>query len=46
MAEMKEFVLWLLANVPAVLLQPPISAFTGIMLLYWTGDLVKRMINL
>lgn len=43
---MKDFVLWLIQTVPSVLLEPPISAFTAIMLLYWTGGLVKRMINL
>lgn len=46
MDEMKEFVLWFLATIPAVLLEPPFSAFVGLALLLMTARLVSRMCNL
>ena len=46
MDEMKEFVLWCLETIPAVLLEPPFSAFVGLALLFVTARLVSRMIHL
>lgn len=46
MQEMKDFVLWMIQTVPQVLLKPPISAFTGVMLLYFTGWLLSRMLHI
>lgn len=46
MQEMMNFVLWMLDTVPYVLLEPPISAFTGIMLLYFTGWLISRLLHI
>lgn len=41
-----DFILWLIKEFPAVLLEPPISAFTGIALLFATCSLFRRMIHL
>lgn len=46
MDEMKAFVLWCLETIPAVLLEPPFSAFLGIVLLFFTARLISRMLNL
>lgn len=46
MEPMKEFVLWCVQTVPPVLLEPPISAFTGIALLCVTCGFVGRMMDL
>lgn len=46
MQEMKDFIVWMIQTVPDVLLTPPISAFTGIMLCYFTGWLVSRMMHI
>lgn len=43
---MMDFVTWCITTVPQVLLEPPISAFTGIMLLYFTGWLVYQMMHI
>lgn len=43
MEEMKDFVLWFVQNVPQILLTPPISAFTGIMLLFFVCSLIARI---
>lgn len=43
MDEMKEFVLWCVETVPPVLLEPPISAFTGIALMIVTWRLILRI---
>lgn len=45
MEPMKDFIVWMIQTVPGVLLEPPISAFTAILLLYWTAGLVQRMIH-
>ncbi|MBR3952732.1 MAG: hypothetical protein IKJ82_03880 [Oscillospiraceae bacterium] len=34
MAEMREFALWFLTEIPDFLLSPPISAFVGVILLF------------
>lgn len=46
MTEMQNFVLWFLQEFPAILLTPPISAFTGFYFLGVTIGLFKRMIHL
>ncbi len=46
MQEMMEFVIWFIKEFPAILLTPPISAFTGLALLFATASLVRRMIHL
>lgn len=46
MDEMKDFVLWCLETIPEVLLEPPISAFVGLALLFVTVRLVSRIIYL
>lgn len=46
MDEMKAFVLWCLETIPAVLLEPPFSAFVGLALLLVTARVVSRMFNL
>lgn len=46
MQEMMDFVFWFLNEFPNVLLTPPISAFTGIALLFWLTELVRRMLHI
>lgn len=46
MAEMKEFILWLIETVPDVLLQPPISMFVGMALLCFIVQVIRRMMSL
>lgn len=46
MDEMKDFVLWCLETIPEVLLEPPISAFVGLALLFVTLRLVSQMMKL
>ena len=46
MEEMKDFILWFLQEFPAVLLTPPISAFTGLLLLFFTCELVRRIMHI
>ena len=46
MQVMMDFVLWFIQEFPAVLLEPPISAFTGLCLLFATCSLFRRMIHL
>ncbi len=46
MDEMKDFVLWCLETIPEVLLEPPISAFVGLALLFVTVRLVSQMMKL
>lgn len=46
MQDIEQFILWFLENFPDILLTPPISAFTGIALLCWTGRLVGHLIRL
>ncbi len=43
MEEMKEFILWFVQTFPQVLLTPPISAFTGIMILFFLCSLIARI---
>lgn len=43
MVEMKAFVLWCLETIPAVLLEPPFSAFVGLFLLFFTGRIVYHL---
>lgn len=46
MQEMKDFVIWFVEYFPQILLTPPISAFTGIVLLFFTAALVSRLLKL
>lgn len=46
MAEMKEFCMWFLDTMPAVLLQPPISAFVGLALISCVVGVIRQMMNL
>lgn len=46
MAEMKEFILWLIETVPDVLLKPPISMFVGMALLCFIVEVIRRMMSL
>ncbi len=46
MEPMREFVLWCLDVIPPVLLEPPISAFTGLALLIITLRVIYRMMHL
>lgn len=45
MDEMKEFVLWLIQVFPNVLLEPPISAFVGMALLFFCVKVIHRMMS-
>lgn len=46
MEEMKSFILWCLEQIPDFLLTPPISAFTGILFLFFTVELVRRIMHI
>ncbi|MCI8400101.1 MAG: hypothetical protein HFF90_12020 [Oscillibacter sp.] len=46
MAEMKDFCLWFLNTMPAILLKPPISAFVGLALLLVVLRVIRRMMML
>ena len=46
MSEMQDFVLWCLETIPAVLLEPPFSAFVGLILLFLTSRLFLRLLHL
>ena len=46
MDEMKDFVLWCLEEIPAVLLEPPISAFVGIALLVSILRVLYQMMHI
>lgn len=46
MAEMKEFMLWMVQTVPDVLLEPPISMFVGMALLCFILQVIRRMMKL
>lgn len=46
MDEMKDFVLWCLETIPEVLLEPPISAFVGVALIFYTWRLVLSIMHL
>lgn len=46
MDEMKAFVLWLIQVFPDVLLEPPISMFVGMALLFFCVKVIHRMIFL
>lgn len=43
---MMDFALWFLNQLPEFLLTPPISAFTGLAVLFVVAELVRRIINL
>lgn len=43
---MMDFALWFLQELPDFLLAPPISAFTGLIVLSWVITLFWRMINI
>lgn len=45
MQDMMNFILWFMEEFPAILLTPPISAFTGLVLLGWTAHLFSRIIR-
>lgn len=40
------FCTWFLSQLPAFLMSEPVSAFVGLWLLMWTGELVSRMMGL
>lgn len=46
MAEMKEFVLWFVQQFPAFLLEPPISAFVGLMVLMYVVKVIWSMMHI
>lgn len=46
MVAMKEFSLWCLEAIPAVLLEPPFSAFVGLVLVFFTFRLFLSLMNL
>lgn len=46
MQDMKDFVLWFIAQLPDFLMTEPISAFTGIAILFAVASLVRRMMHL
>lgn len=46
MAEMKDFCMWFLETMPAVLLEPPISAFVGLALILVVLRVIRRMMML
>lgn len=46
MDEMKDFVLWCIDTIPAVLLEPPISAFVGMALLIVVLRVIYQMIHI
>lgn len=46
MQDMMNFIVWFIDEFPAILLTPPISAFTGLVILGWTVHLFNRLIRL
>lgn len=46
MAEMKEFVLWIFSELPDFLLSPPISAFVGMVLLFFAVMVLRALMRL
>ena len=46
MQDVMDFIQWFIDNFPAILMTPPISAFTGLALLGWLTHLVGRLIRL
>lgn len=46
MDAMKDFVLWLVQVFPAVLLEPPISAFVGMALLLFVAKVIHSLMTL
>lgn len=46
MQSMKDFVVWFMSQLPSFLMAEPISAFTGLAILFVTAALVRRMIHL
>lgn len=46
MAEMKDFCMWFLETMPAILLEPPISAFVGLALILVVLRVIHRMMML
>lgn len=46
MQEMMAFVLWFVQEFPAILLQPPISAFVGMVLLLYIVRVISAMMRL
>lgn len=45
MSEMMDFALWFLNQLPGFLMTPPISAFTGLAVLFVVAALVDRIIH-
>lgn len=43
---MKDFILWCLEEIPAVLMEPPISAFVGIALLSFILRVLYHMMHI
>lgn len=43
---MMDFTVWFVGQVPDFLMTPPISAFTGLAILFVVGRLVSRMMHL
>ena len=46
MQSMKDFVLWFMSQLPDFLMTEPISAFTGLAILFVVSALVRRMMNM
>lgn len=43
---MKDFVVWFLGQLPDFLMSEPISAFTGLAILFVVASLVRRMMHM
>lgn len=46
MQAMRDFVTWFLSQLPGFLMAEPISAFTGIAILFAVAALVRRMMHM
>ena len=46
MQNMMEFSLWFLSQLPGFLMAEPISAFTGMAILFCVASLVRRMMHM
>jgi len=46
MEEMKQFILWFVQQFPAILLEPPISAFVGLVILMYVVKVLWSMMHI
>lgn len=46
MEAMKSFVMWFIETIPGFLLEPPISAFVGMVLLAFVVGILRRMMHI